>query len=54
MAEVVINGKVKTHEEGNHIYVGTYKWTNIWYKYGRYEPQIENLFTKKVSKDFDE
>ena len=25
MAEVVINDKVKTHEEGNHIYVGTYK-----------------------------
>lgn len=25
MAEVVINDKIKTHEEGDHIYVGSYK-----------------------------
>jgi len=25
MAEVVINDKVKTHEEGNHTYIGKYK-----------------------------
>ena len=25
MAEVIINDKVKTHEEGNHTYIGKYK-----------------------------